>query len=200
MRNKKIAAALVLFAGFVTAAFLARLDWWGGLDLAATRTLQAVFPRYFDIPFSLFTLAGSSEMIGLVMAGIVGWVFWKYRKIFWGLGAIVLVYLVEIWGKFFLYHPSPPEEFFRYSLPFFFPSGGFIHTNYSFPSGHTSRAFFLAVVIIFLVKKKWAVIAGGLLAAIMLVSRVYLGEHWLSDAIGGAFLGSSAGLLATLLF
>lgn len=168
------------------------------IDLWATGTLQAIFPRVFDTPFSVFSLIGSSEIVAVIMLLIAGMVFWKTKKIFWGLGTIVIIYVIEILGKFFLYHPGPPEEFFRYSIPFFFPSGGFVHTNYSFPSGHTSRAFFLAVIIIFLVRKKWVTVVCGLVAAVMLVSRVYLGEHWLSDTIGGAFLGSTIGLLATL--
>lgn len=197
MRNK-INILLVLVFGFLVTGLLVSGRRFVEFDLFATKSFQSFFPRIFDFPFSLFSLLGSSEIIGLIMLGIAGLVFWKLGKIFWGLGTIVLIYIVELLGKFFLYHPGPPEEFFRYSIPFFFPSGGFVHTNYSFPSGHTSRAFFLAVILIFLLKKKWMTVVCSLLAITMLISRVYLGEHWLSDTIGGAFLGSSIGLLAVI--
>jgi membrane-associated phospholipid phosphatase len=196
--TNKINYFLVMILGFILMAILVFQRAFVSFDFWTTRSLQTIFPRIFDFPFSLFSLLGSSEIIGLIMLGVAGYVFWKYQKIFWGLGAIILVYAIEIIGKFFLYHPGPPEEFFRYSIPFFFPSGGFIHTNYSFPSGHTSRAFFLAVIIIFLVRKKWVTVIGSLLAVVMLISRIYLGEHWFSDTIGGAFLGSAFGLLAIM--
>lgn len=197
MRNK-INILLVLVFGFILMAVLVSQRAFVSLDLWATNTLQIIFPRIFDFPFSFFSLLGSSEIIGLIMLIIAGVVFWKLGRIFWGLGTIVLIYIIEIFGKFFLYHPGPPEEFFRYSIPFFFPSGGFVHTNYSFPSGHVSRTLFIIVVLAFLVKKRWFTVVGSLLAVVMIVSRIYLGEHWLSDTIGGAFLGSSVGLLATV--
>jgi membrane-associated phospholipid phosphatase len=48
-------------------------------------------------------------------------------------------------------------------------------------------------------RQKWFVIS--ILAfydIAMLVSRIYLGEHWLSDIIGGSILGISMGLFAVL--
>lgn len=196
--RRKLNILLVLIIGFLVTGIFVSNRSFVVLDLYSTKFLQTIFPRIFDTPFSVFSLIGSSEIVAVIMLFIAGLVFWKTKKIFWGLGTIIIIYVIEILGKFLLYHPGPPEEFFRYSIPFFFPSGGFVHTNYSFPSGHTSRAFFLAVIIIFLVRKKWVTVVSGLFAAIMLLSRVYLGEHWLSDTIGGAFLGSTIGLLATL--
>ncbi|MEK7127639.1 MAG: phosphatase PAP2 family protein [Patescibacteria group bacterium] len=197
MRNK-INILLILIFGFFVTGLLVSGRRFVEFDLLATKSLQNIFPRFFDFPFSVFSLLGSSEIIGLLILAIAAAVYFKYQKIFWGLGAIVFIYIIELLGKFFLYHPGPPEEFFRYSIPFFFPSGGFVHTNYSFPSGHVSRTLFLVIILIFLIRKKWAYITGALFALIMIISRVYLGEHWLSDTVGGAFLGSSIGLLAVM--
>lgn len=73
--------------------------------------------------------------------------------------------------------------------------------GYSFPSGHTSQAFFLVaflgqalqlplipIVLLYLV----AVITG--------VTRIYLGAHYPRDVIAGAFLGALWGYTANVLY
>ncbi len=58
----------------------------------------------------------------------------------------------------------------------------------SFPSGHASRIF--AVAMLVALRFRWpAKVAAFAVAILTGVSRVYLGVHWPSDVLGGAVLG-----------
>jgi len=54
----------------------------------------------------------------------------------------------------------------------------------SFPSGHVARLSFLATIVRGV--PTWLRVLAVLL---MIASRLYLGEHWLSDCLGGLALG-----------
>lgn len=60
----------------------------------------------------------------------------------------------------------------------------------SFPSGHTATAFALATALVLMStwwRKRWGLAL--LLAAMVGYSRIYLGQHFLQDALAGAALG-----------
>ena len=73
--------------------------------------------------------------------------------------------------------------------------------GFSFPSGHTSQAFFMATIFAQSFKLPWfLVVIMYLLALITGITRIYLGAHYPRDVIAGAFLGTIWGFFASVLY
>ncbi len=68
----------------------------------------------------------------------------------------------------------------------------------SFPSGHASFTFGLAIVV-YLYNKKWGVVF-FLLAFLISIARVFTGVHWPSDILAGAAVGIFSGWLINKIF
>ena len=68
------------------------------------------------------------------------------------------------------------------------------HDPNSFPSGHTNAAFAFALAVWACAPKKWMKAAAVAMAAVMGLSRLYVGVHFPSDVLAGAAIGSLCGL------
>jgi undecaprenyl-diphosphatase len=80
----------------------------------------------------------------------------------------------------FFYHHQRPYSFYNFT-PLISESG------WSFPSGHATFFFALAMTIWYIDHKwGWTYFA---LVTIMAIARVYVGVHWPLDIIGGAIIG-----------
>lgn len=208
-------SAVVIFLIFVQFSYTVAKESWTKIDFDTTVKLQDRIPRRFDEFFSVFSVIGSVEItVGFVLImAVLSFI----RLRIWAAAAWLLVVpatLFEVFGKLVLFHPGPPVLFHRNVLAGGLPSF-YVHTNFSYPSGHMARTAFIVTVLcmVFYFQRKesslhfqiknWfykMLILSGLsgFLGMMFLTRVYLGEHWLSDVVGGTLLGVSSGLFAAI--
>ncbi len=59
----------------------------------------------------------------------------------------------------------------------------------SFPSGHSANAAVIATTLGIIFWRTWVWIVGAAYTLLMMLSRTYLGAHWISDTVGGMLIG-----------
>jgi membrane-associated phospholipid phosphatase len=75
-----------------------------------------------------------------------------------------------------------------------------VHRNHSFPSGHTSTAFSMALLLAATMKRKLWCFVLPFIAFLVGYSRVYLSQHFVTDVCAGMLIGMVTAYLSLLIY
>jgi undecaprenyl-diphosphatase len=196
LSRRLLITAGVFFAAFVVVAIFVQAGAFSRLNLRMTHYLQGRGSTGQDIGLGVFSYLGSIE-VTLLIGALLGIALFRGLRLLAVLPvAFVLVgALLELIGKQLVHSPAPGKAFQRF--PDFLPGLAHKLGHYSFPSGHVLRATLVYGLVLYLAER-WELFgrdSSRLSPVLVLVvffvgyGVVYLGWHWLSDALGGLLLG-----------
>lgn len=160
--------------------------------------LQGGRTPFFDVSFQVISLVGS--YVGAV-ALVVFFLFTKKRYAFFFLLTYGFAYLVQSIMKSTIMRERP------FNVTDTIANIGDTVTSFSMPSGHvvcaTMIAIFLGAFLFSEYKKKamrvMIVLALALYVGLVMLSRMYLGKHFLTDVLAGAGVSLVIGALGVVL-
>lgn len=153
---------------------------------------------FFDQFFRPFTNVGDGVFYVIVSLALL---FVRFRWALLSFACFAVTSLVAQIGKHLIFtgHPRPFRYFGEHPgfPPLHIVEGVVMGTLKSFPSGHSTSAFSVFLVLTYVVRQKSWGLAFLLLAALAAYSRVYLAQHFVEDVFAGSILGT--GLTLALL-
>lgn len=153
-------------------------------EINIIKTLQKISNSFFDGLFLGITKLGE-ELVFIAVMVIILWCYDKRFGLLMGLNFLLAAFTVNIL-KNIIKRPRPFISDVTIGI-------GEPTQGYSFPSGHTQSAasIYNTLGIHFGIRKKRGWFYALMLVIIFLVglSRIYLGQHYLTDVLAGFFIG-----------
>ncbi|HHW90632.1 MAG TPA: phosphatase PAP2 family protein [Clostridiales bacterium] len=164
-------------------------------EIDIIKALQNMSNAFFDALFLNITKLGE-EIAFIAVMVVILWCYDKRFGLLMGLNFLAASFTVNIL-KNVIKRPRPFSSDAVTSI------GARTH-GYSFPSGHTQSAtsIYTTLGIHFGVRKKryWFLALMLLVVVLVGLSRIYLGQHYLTDVLTGFFIGAIFSVLVYILF
>ncbi len=180
-KNYQIAKLITLSLAVVIAVFIVLL---GKID--SFMFINSRHSEFFDLFFKYATYMGD----GMVWVPVIFYFIFLKREF---LVSVILAVIISTILSQFLKRVVFPEELRPFSLLMqninvHFVDGVKVNQYYSFPSGHSTSAFTIALILSFIIdKKSWSIVL-PILALVAGYSRVYLAQHFVVDVLAGMLL------------
>ncbi|HOP57153.1 MAG TPA: phosphatase PAP2 family protein [Bacillota bacterium] len=151
-------------------------------EVEIIKWFQSFRNGFWDLFFQLWTMFGEE----LVIVGILGFMFWCLdKKRGEAIGITVFASLI---------FNSALKGFVQRIRPYDADADivnvrSSTTDKYSFPSGHTQGAATTFFSLSTWMKKHWLTILSIVVVIMVMLSRMYLGAHYLTDVIAGGLLG-----------
>lgn len=164
------------------------------VDLLVARAVAPLGSPAFDPLAEAVAVAFSAEF-SVIWSAIASFLLWRLGAGRWSLAPFGFLWLepIEIILKLIVHQPPVPHDFYR---GVYYPLTTLVLRG-AYPSGHAMRSAFFCVFVAVLLAARggWAARIGPLAVVIVAFfcgfTRIYLGDHWLSDVVAGMILGAS---------
>ncbi len=115
-------------------------------------------------------------------------------------GIFICTFLTHLLKRVVYPEELRPINLLTLNFPIHTIPGVVMNHIHSFPSGHTSTAFTLALLLTFMLNKKWLSLLLPLLAFVVGYSRIYQAQHFVTDVWAGIMIGIISACLSFLFY
>ncbi|MFE4468943.1 phosphatase PAP2 family protein [Leifsonia sp. NPDC056824] len=179
------AAALVFVILLATVIFYRQADKPFPFELAWMNAMVTVRAPSWTVPALVLDQVGGgiSSIVYVPLTIIGGLLLWRrpWAALYYVIAAVTSGVIVTV-IKTLVGRPRPTAILVQ-------PDFG------SFPSGHSATAALIATTLAIIFWRRWVWIAGLIYTLLMMLSRTYLGAHWILDTVGGMLVGVGVGII-----
>ncbi len=191
--NFKIAFIFTIISVTVTAVFVLGLGKHGSFQF-----INSNHNEFTDQFFKYFTHYGD----GIMWAPLGLFCFFFKRKYLVAVFAGILIssVLAQFLKRVVYPEELRPISYLSENFPVHIIEGVEMRKIHSFPSGHTTTAFSMALIMSHMANKKIWSLLFPLLAFLAGYSRVYLAQHFPTDVLAGMSIGIVSAILSLMIY